>query len=179
MTDAISATRRQARELVDGTIEIRIHIDPRFKGDFYRLFPDIDMPIALAPLKPEFEKNTAGSSDNKIAGIDFGDVLGSIPAPVTKLKGGPRSKEAGKMCENTQFRAFLKQEYNEIWTYLPSTGITEPHEIAAQIVRTLCEVESRAELDHHESAWRRFQDLMREYNQWTAACYAERQKETT
>ena len=53
---AISGTRRQIRELVDGSLEVRIHVDPRFKADFHRLFPSIDMPCALAPLVPDFER---------------------------------------------------------------------------------------------------------------------------
>jgi hypothetical protein len=63
MTDAaipaISGTRRQARELVDGTIEVKIHIDPRFKAEFHAMFPEIDMPVAIAPLQPDFETETA------------------------------------------------------------------------------------------------------------------------
>lgn len=63
MTDtaitAISGTRRQIRELVDGTIEVKLHIDPRFKAEFHRLFPEIDMPVALAPLQPDFESGQA------------------------------------------------------------------------------------------------------------------------
>lgn len=52
---AIAAVRRQVRELVDGTLEIKLHVEPRFKQDFHRLFPEIDVPVALAPLvlKPE------------------------------------------------------------------------------------------------------------------------------
>ena len=69
MTDAITAisgTRRQARELVDGTIEVKIHIDPRFKAQFHALFPEIDMPVALAPLQPDFESGHATPKKEKV-----------------------------------------------------------------------------------------------------------------
>jgi hypothetical protein len=49
----VMGVRRQMRELVDGVIEVKVHIDPRFRADFLRLFPEIDMPVALAPLQPE------------------------------------------------------------------------------------------------------------------------------
>lgn len=47
---ALPATRRQIRELVDGTLEVRLHIEPTHKADFHRLFGQIDMPVAIAPL---------------------------------------------------------------------------------------------------------------------------------
>lgn len=150
MTDAISATRRQARELVDGSLEVKIIIDPRFKADFHAMFPEIDMPVAIAPLRADFEEIEKEST----------------PAPAAKLKGGPRSKEAGKMCENPDFRAFIMQRYPILYGNCNMQDLREP---VACVVRQLTGVLSRAELDHHESAWRRFQDLMREYNQWTNA----------
>ena len=55
ITMAVSATRRQIRELVDGTLEVKLHIDPSQKRDFLDTFPDIDMPVALAPLVPVAE----------------------------------------------------------------------------------------------------------------------------
>jgi hypothetical protein len=53
---AISCTRRQIKEMADGTIRVSIDIDPRFKSDFHRLFPNIDTPVALAPLELDFEQ---------------------------------------------------------------------------------------------------------------------------
>lgn len=55
---AISGTRRQVRELVDGTLEVKIHVDPRFKKAFHELFPEIDAPVAIAPLRVGFEDDT-------------------------------------------------------------------------------------------------------------------------
>ena len=53
MTDAvaIAAVRRQVRELVDGTLEVKLHVEPRFKALFHKLLPEVDMPVALAPLR--------------------------------------------------------------------------------------------------------------------------------
>lgn len=52
---AISAVRRTYRELADGTLRVQIDVDPRFKQDFLRLFPETDMPLAIAPLRHDFE----------------------------------------------------------------------------------------------------------------------------
>jgi hypothetical protein len=49
---AIQAVRRQTRELADGTLEVKLHVQPYHKADFHRLFPEIDTLVALAPLVP-------------------------------------------------------------------------------------------------------------------------------
>lgn len=53
---AIPGTRRQIRELVDGTLEIKLHVEPRHKKAFLELLGEIDMPVAIAPLRPDFEQ---------------------------------------------------------------------------------------------------------------------------
>ena len=52
---AISASRGAYRETADGSLEVKIIIDPRFKDEFHRLFREKDMPVALAPLVADFE----------------------------------------------------------------------------------------------------------------------------
>ena len=52
---AIAGTRRAVKELVDGTLRVTIDVDERYKATFHKLFPQIDMPCALVPLKPDFE----------------------------------------------------------------------------------------------------------------------------
>ena len=50
---AVSGTRRAIKELVDGTIRVMVDIDPRFRKQFFELFPEIDAAVALAPLSPK------------------------------------------------------------------------------------------------------------------------------
>jgi hypothetical protein len=47
---AIEGVRRQFKQLADGTLAVTIHIEPRHIEHFMRLFSEIDMPVALAPL---------------------------------------------------------------------------------------------------------------------------------
>ncbi|HDR9497074.1 TPA: hypothetical protein QDC06_000261 [Burkholderia cepacia] len=61
---AISGTRRAIKEMADGTIRVQIDIDPRFRSAFWTLFPNIDMPVALAPLEAAFERNQPASEPN-------------------------------------------------------------------------------------------------------------------
>ena len=44
------------KEMADGTIRVQIDIDPAFRSVFLQAFPNIDMPIALAPLVRDFER---------------------------------------------------------------------------------------------------------------------------
>ena len=53
--DAINGLRMQSREMADGTIEVKIHVDKSLRHEFYRLFPDIGFPIAIAPLNLEVD----------------------------------------------------------------------------------------------------------------------------
>jgi len=44
------------REMADGTIEVKIHIDPAHRKAFMENFGQIDMPVAIAPLVADFEQ---------------------------------------------------------------------------------------------------------------------------
>ncbi len=55
MTSAISGTRRTVRELVDGTLRVVIDVEPMHKAQFLKLFPEVDMPVAMVALKADFE----------------------------------------------------------------------------------------------------------------------------
>lgn len=129
----ISGTRRQIRELVDGSLEVRIHIDPQFKQDFHRLFPSIDMPCALAPLVPDFEKLSKYPEEEK--------------------KGGALCRLAGVWSKDEDFQEWLYTHYSD--------GIPVDEEEAAQWIRVMCKVVSRSYIDHDTEATERFQRLIR------------------
>ena len=81
---AISATRRQMKEMADGTIRVQVDIDPAFRAAFLQAFPSIDMPIALAPLVSDFERKHE-----------------------PKAKGGVGSKWLAMRCAEPGFWEFL------------------------------------------------------------------------
>lgn len=47
---AVRGTRRTIRELVDGTIRVVVDVEPSDAKAFLALFPQVDMPVAMAPL---------------------------------------------------------------------------------------------------------------------------------
>ncbi|PSJ16357.1 hypothetical protein [Nitrosomonas supralitoralis] len=60
------------KELVDGTIRVQIDIDPMYREVFFRLFGQIDMPVAIAPIqlnrKPEIRATeNISKSPNRLA----------------------------------------------------------------------------------------------------------------
>lgn len=81
----ISGTRRAMKEMSDGTVRVQIDIDPRFRAQFFEMFGQIDMPVALAPLAADFEKRE--------------------PEP-EKPKGGALAKLAGMWSNATHFWEF-------------------------------------------------------------------------
>jgi hypothetical protein len=112
----------------------------------------------------------------KRAGSRFMCVLVELNDDETPVnqKGGPLSQSAARMCENQKFQEFLCTEYEEQFTAHveadrgPSGNKYEMAErYATQTLRTICNVRSRAELDHDEQAAKRFHELMREFNQRT------------
>ena len=83
--EAISGTRRAMKEMADGTIRVQVDIDPSCRTSFLQLFPNIDMPVALAPLRADFEQQPA------------------------KPKGGELARLAGQLCQNPDFQRFVPE----------------------------------------------------------------------
>lgn len=124
---AISGTRRAFKELVDGTLRVQIDVDPECKPDFLRLFREIDTRVAIAPLKANAK------------------AIPDSDAP----KGGALAKLAGILCADPDFQLWLE---NSIPRLPEGVGGEEGSERAAVIVRHVCGVKSRAELDHNPQA---------------------------
>lgn len=139
MTAAISAVRRQVREMVDGTLEIKLHVSPVDKAAFHQLFPDIDMPVALAPLNPQFAQ-TANS-----------------PEP-EKEKPGPLCMLAVNWCRDADFQDWLFEKLAiSGWQMSPVTS----EETTKNNLCLLLGIQSRREIDTNPEAAMRFQTLIR------------------
>lgn len=85
------------------------------------------------------------------------------PAAPETPKGGMLAKLAGMLCDQPEFRAFLNRS--------PVSGgqVIQSAEDAANLVRKVCGVASRAELDHNEKAAQIFHQAIRlPYVRWQA-----------
>lgn len=153
---AISGTRRAIKELVDGTVRVQIDIDPQFRKRFFEMFPDIDMPVALAPLRPEpsFETDVA--------------IVGAAKEAV---KGGDLSKLAGMLCQDAAFQEWMWLRRHEDATPTNDFGTKWAEDWAAATLRGECGVESRAEFDHNPESAALFHERIRK--PWNRYCQGE------
>lgn len=88
-------------------------------------------------------------------------VLGRLLADhekAEKPKGGPLSQLAGQWCNDETFQRFLNQRYGEKCTTKEET---------AQLLRHLCGVESRADLDHDPDAKAEFHKIRLAFMNWS------------
>ena len=87
------------------------------------------------------------------------------PTP-SRPKGGTLAKEAGKICHVLEFQQYCADQL----TSVSSTTFEPTHDIAASYIRSFCGIGSRAELDHNETAAKKFRNLMTDYSRWFQTC---------
>lgn len=98
--------------------------------------------------------------------VEIGDdeqpVRQPEPEKPAAPKGGPLARLAGQWCNDEAFRVWLSKSaalpWSAAWDDYPEAA---PAQIAALVVRQICGVKSRAELDSNDAAAMRFQELIR------------------
>lgn len=137
----IEASSVGIKTMADNTLRLTVDIEPRFAKQAFELFGERGTAMALAALK-----------------------VGAQPDPQPdpeKLKGGYAAEWLGTKCNEKPFQAFL---YSISPAYLVSSS-----QEAAEVVRTICRVTSRAHIDHLPEAKERFDRLIRiPYGKWIA-----------
>lgn len=141
---AIPCSSVSMRTMADGTLRLSIDIEPMHAQDAFRLFAAPGTPAAIAALQAGYANhdNTAKPGNSVIE----------------KPKGGPLSKLAGMWCNDPEF-----------WQWLETDPLNACHSAsgAASCVRDICEIESRADLDHDAQAAERFNSLIRgPFSKW-------------
>lgn len=126
---AIPCSSVSLKTMADGTLRISFDFEPMHAQDAFRLFAAPGTPAAIAALQVGYAQADAPKPE-------------SPPQP-EKPKGGPLAKLAGMWAADPEFWAWL------------GTVHTSNHwdgDTAAEYIRGVCGVESRAELDHDEDA---------------------------
>ena len=105
--------------------------------------PGQSRPVAIALLNPkEIALNHTDAATAE-----------QTPEEPERLKGGARAKRAGILCNDPAFQYWLSKRWGGHWKVYSCHGEMTHSDIAANVVRRLCGVqESRAELDHNETA---------------------------
>ncbi|WP_292992566.1 hypothetical protein [Nitrosomonas sp.] len=107
---AVSGTRRSMKELVDGTIRVQIDIDPVYRELFFKLFGQIDMPVAIAPM-----------------------VINSpILSPVHEEQRKPDKKEANYLAQSMHRDGYFRNP--KLWDAMEEKGLytQEMHKVYVQ-----------------------------------------------
>lgn len=137
--DAVSGRVTKIRTMSNGAPRIEVELDCSL-SDVAALF-DVGAEAALARLaaKPETQ-----SSNSQATG---------------KQKGGPLAELAGQLCKSKEF-----------WSFLLDQGLQcDNEERAKQIILLNCEIKSRCELDHNQSAAKEFHQRFRKpFMAWKA-----------
>ena len=123
--------------MADGTLRISFDIEPSNAQDAFRLFAAPGTPAAIAALQ-----------------VGYAAIQPDISKTETteKPKGGPLSKLAGMWCNDPEFWEWLETD--------PDNACHSAHG-AAHCLYAICEIESRAELDHDPIAAEKFHRLIR------------------
>lgn len=132
---AIPCASVSLKTMADGTLRISFDIEPSNAQDAFRLFAAPGTPAAIAALQVGYA------------------AIGDKPAPVEeKPKGGALSKLAGMWCNDPEF-----------WAWLETDPDNACHSAlgAARCLYAICEINSRAELDHNAEAAEKFHRLIR------------------
>jgi hypothetical protein len=147
------------KELVDGTIRVQIDIDPPFRAAFLSMFPNIDMPIALAPLQiglpppvpPKREADPPQRADDPgaIQDREHEKRKSKFPTGLCGL--------AVKWCSDPHFHNWLDYEFIE---EMAAAGIDAktPEDQAAAVIKRVCKIDTRKELDTIHSAGAMFRE---------------------
>lgn len=102
-----------------------------------------------------------------VAAFGTPDPSKSVPVAIARLnagaqperKGGELAKKAGILCNEGAFRVFMKEQ---------SMGASSNADEAADVLRKVLNVQSRADIDHDERAATEFRFIENSYRAWLA-----------
>lgn len=130
----IEAAAVSVKTMADNTLRLTVDIEPRHAKAAFSLFGERGTALALAAIK-------AGNQPD--------------PQPEAEpLKGGELSKWAALRCQDPEFRAWLRDQGPARQDWNTTDG-------AADTIRAICHITSRAELDHNKAAAAIFNERIR------------------
>ncbi|MDR7037363.1 hypothetical protein J2X36_002110 [Methylobacterium sp. BE186] len=143
MADAIQATYVKMATLVDGTMRVVLDVEPSAAADAFRLLGSPGTPIAVARLTNEAAQAATG--------------------PLSQTREGERKplslpQKVALTCERGDFRRYLEERFSRRWSAEQGD--------AAEIVRQILNVNSRAEITEGSGASYRWRDLEADFHDW-------------
>ena len=171
--NAIAGTYSDLKFIKSRSIaQVVVEIPIERAGEVVALFgtpqPGAEVWVALARLND----NPAGSFNGRTSGFDPEDG-GSTPSPAAKPRTPwsdmPPAQQAGIRCADPKFMAFLTARMAAEDAFFKAHLVRPPVETAdaaADVVREVCRVQSRAELMTNEVAAVLWRTLDTEYQEW-------------
>jgi hypothetical protein len=156
MVTAVPGVRRTAKQLVDGTWRLTVDIEPRHGKDFLHLLGEVDMPVALAPLVPDYQRE--GSSPE----TSEGGVAGATNPGGNWKNLGPLAQSAVMICKDADFQRYAA----EMQGIEDDPEAVDLEALAARHVKEQCHVSSRKDLDTADGAKSRYGALMSHFREW-------------
>ena len=135
---AIPCASVSLKTMADGTLRISFDIEPMHAQDAFRLFAAPGTPAAIAALQVGYMSKNDEKVDTSAERVQKTEEFVH-----DKPKGGALAKLAGMWCNDPEFWAWA----DSITSYSIANA-----EDAADYVRDICEIDSRAELDNDEEA---------------------------
>ena len=130
----------KSRKVCQIVVEVPIEAGPEVVQAFGTPRPDTSVPVALARLQAQSEPTKERRK--------FEDLK--------------RSQQAGMLCQEQRFRAFLKEEKGFAIRFPAQTDEDQ----AATFVRQHCNVNTRSAFDTNDQAAAKWDTLYSEYVQW-------------
>lgn len=145
--DAISAAAMRCKTMADGSLRIEVEVEPRDAQAAFSLFGMPGAPMALAALRPGHAQ----------AGATEPEPTKPAARPAAKKSAGDSvhlwSRWAALRCADSRFHDWLALHFGGPPIYGPGA--------AADVVREVCEVDSRARFDDDPAATERFHTRIR------------------
>jgi hypothetical protein len=138
----IEAASAGVRDMADGSLRITLEFEPRNAREAYSLFGARGAPVAVVALKA----GHALKSDELPAKAE------AAPAAAPKAPLGPLAMLAVRFCQNPDFRRFAAGYH---------AAVIANESDCAQLIRDLCMVESRRDIDGNEFAAEVFHEQFR------------------
>lgn len=118
--------------------------------------------------KIECEAEVARKPTDASRGVE--NVAGARPAGHTlkhkeRFEDMPLVKQCVLRCQDGRFQLYLRSHFATVWG-VSDFGAVAPHVVAARVVRTICNVVSRAELGTDEKSAKEWRTLEDGYEQW-------------
>jgi len=154
MTDVVLATTKTMRTLADGGMTVTLDIAPQHFEEAFRLFGRAGSTVGVAAITTEAARKATVEAASDVAHRVRDDEINEAAKPEL------RTKRCAVLCGQSDFWAFLERQAGV------AIGGVENADDAAEAVRYLCGVPSRAYFNRDEEAGKRWDALEAEYLAW-------------